>query len=191
MSAAQEILMIRHGMTPGNKLRQYIGRTDEPLSQEGRDALAELHYPNAERVYISPMIRCRQTAEILFPGAELVVYDGLREMDFGHFEGRSAMDMTDDPEYRAWVDAFCEAPIPGGEMKEPFMDRCCSAFEEILASDRTDRLVFVVHGGTLMAVLSRFASPSREYYRWSPKNGHGFLLTREPGSMRLTLREEL
>ena len=183
--------MIRHGMTPGNKLRQYIGRTDEPLSQEGRDALAELHYPNAERVYISPMIRCRQTAEILFPGAELVVYDGLREMDFGHFEGRSAMDMTDDPEYRAWVDAFCEAPIPGGEMKEPFMDRCCSAFEEILASDRTDRLVFVVHGGTLMAVLSRFASPSREYYRWSPKNGHGFLLTREPGSMRLTLREEL
>ena len=42
MSAAQEILMLRHGMTPGNELRQYIGRTDEPLSQKGRDALAEL-----------------------------------------------------------------------------------------------------------------------------------------------------
>ena len=183
--------MLRHGMTPGNELRQYIGRTDEPLSQKGRDALAELQYPAAKKVYISPMLRCRQTAELLFPGAQLCVYDALREMDFGHFEGRSAADMADDAEYRAWVDTFCEAPIPGGEAREPFMDRCCAAFEEIVAADPSDRLVFVVHGGTLMAVLSRYASPAREYYRWSPKNGHGFLLTREPGSLQLTLQKEL
>lgn len=183
--------MLRHGMTPGNELRQYIGRTDEPLSPKGRDALAELRYPAADRVYISPMLRCRQTAELLFPGAQLRVYDELREMDFGHFEGRSAADMETDAEYRAWVDTRCEAPIPGGEEKGPFMDRCCEAFAQIVASDPSDRLVFVVHGGTLMAVLSRYASPSREYYRWSPKNGHGFLLTREPGSLRMILREEL
>ena len=191
MSAAQEILLLRHGMTPGNELRQYIGRTDEPLSPAGRAALAKLRYPAAKVVYISPMLRCRQTAEILFPGAEMRVCDDLREMDFGHFEGRSAADMEQDAEYRAWVDSYCEAPIPGGESREAFMDRCCAAFERIVADDPSERLVFVVHGGTLMSILSRYAEPAREYYRWSPKNGHGFLLTREPGSLRLTLQKEL
>ena len=34
-----QIVLIRHGQTPGNALRRYIGRTDEPLSAEGVRAL--------------------------------------------------------------------------------------------------------------------------------------------------------
>ena len=34
-----DIFLIRHGMTPGNREHCYIGRTDEPLSEEGRAAL--------------------------------------------------------------------------------------------------------------------------------------------------------
>ena len=186
----REILMIRHGTTPGNALRQYIGRTDEPLSEAGRAALAELHYPAADRVYISPMLRCRQTAELLFPGAELIVADDLREMDFGHFEGRSYLDMAEDAEYQAWVNSNCEAPIPGGETKEAFMDRCCAAFDTILAADKSERLVFVVHGGTLMSVLSRYAEPEREYYRWNCSNGRGYRLRCTEDPLHLTLTEE-
>lgn len=186
----REILMIRHGATQGNALRQYIGRTDEPLSEAGRAALTELHYPDAEKVYISPMLRCRQTAELLFPGAELIVVDDLREMDFGHFEGRSYLDMAEDAEYQAWLDSNCEAPIPGGETKEAFMDRCCAAFDAILAADKSERLVFVVHGGTLMSVLSRYAEPAREYYRWNCSNGRGYRLACTEAALHLTLTEE-
>ena len=186
----REILMLRHGATPGNALRQYIGRTDEPLSEAGRAALAELHYPAAEKVYISPMLRCRQTAELLFPGAELTVVDGLQEMDFGHFEGRSYLDMAEDAEYQAWLDSNCEAPIPGGETKSDFTERCCAAFASVLAADKSDRLVFVVHGGTLMSVLSRYAEPAREYYRWSCSNGHGYRLCCDGQTLHLTLMEE-
>ena len=186
----REILMLRHGATAGNALRRYIGRTDEPLSEAGRAALAALHYPAAKRVYISSLLRCRQTAEILFPGAEKIVVDDLREMDFGHFEGRSYLDMAEDAEYQAWLDSNCEAPIPGGETKEAFMDRCCAAFASVLAEDESERLVFVVHGGTLMSVLSRYAEPEREYYRWSCSNGHGYLLRCAEHPLHLTLTEE-
>ena len=43
--------LIRHGMTPGNEEHRYIGRTDEPLSQKGREQLLTLQkkgvYPAA------------------------------------------------------------------------------------------------------------------------------------------------
>ncbi len=41
---------------------------------------------------ITPLQRTRQTARMLFPDAELVVADGLKEMDFGVFEGRNYRD---------------------------------------------------------------------------------------------------
>lgn len=191
MSKEKEILLLRHGKTPGNALRQYIGATDESLSDEGRAGLAELHYPAADVVYISPMRRCRETAEILFPGAALLPVEDLREMDFGHFEGRSYLDMAEDAEYQAWLDSNCEAPIPGGEVKADFTERCCTAFESVLSADDSDRLTFVVHGGTIMAVLSRFGLPARSYYDWSVGNGRGFRLTWESESRKLHVIEEV
>ena len=66
-----KILLIRHSMTAGNKLGRYIGaRTDEPLCEEGIRLLENFSYPPVQRVFVSPMRRCRETAEILFPGAK-------------------------------------------------------------------------------------------------------------------------
>ena len=67
-----EIILVRHGKTAGNLEGRYIGsRTDEPLCEEGIHALEEKVregiYPPVDLVYASPMIRCRQTAKILWP----------------------------------------------------------------------------------------------------------------------------
>ncbi|MFR1950141.1 MAG: histidine phosphatase family protein [Roseburia hominis] len=66
-----DMALIRHGMTPGNEEHRYIGRTDEPLSQKGREQLLTLQkkgvYPAAACVAASPLERCRQTAELLSP----------------------------------------------------------------------------------------------------------------------------
>ena len=63
-----DMALIRHGMTPGNEEHRYIGRTDEPLSQKGREQLLTLQkkgvYPAAACVAASPLERCRQTAEL-------------------------------------------------------------------------------------------------------------------------------
>lgn len=52
--------LIRHGLTEGNLLGQYLGSgTDSPLCQEGVDRLVELRekfvYPKVDKLYVSPM----------------------------------------------------------------------------------------------------------------------------------------
>lgn len=96
--------LIRHGMTPGNEEHRYIGRTDEPLSQKGREQLLTLQkkgvYPAAECVAASPLERCRQTAELLYPGQAPCVFDQFREMDFGAFEGHNYEELKADVRYQ-------------------------------------------------------------------------------------------
>lgn len=46
-----------------------------------------------------------------------------RETDFGIFEGKTAQEMEEDPDYRAWVDSGCRGPVPGGEQLAEFQAR--------------------------------------------------------------------
>ena len=172
------IYLLRHGQTAYNAEKRYQGRGDIPLSPEGRAQLQRAAFAPA-RVYITPLKRTRQTAEVLFPQAELVPVAGLQEMDFGRFEGRNYLEMEHDPEYRAWVDSGCEAPCPGGECKAAFSDRVCAAFSALadtaLAEGKT-RLVILAHGGTQMAVMERYALPKKPYHAWCGPNAGGFVL---------------
>ena len=187
---SREIQLLRHGRTPGNAAHRYNGVTDEPLSDEGRAALTEKHYPETPIVYVTRLRRTRETAAILFPGARQITVPGLREMDFGDFEGRSYIDMEHDAAYRAWIDSGCLSQIPNGECRADFTARIARAFRALLAADRAERLTVVAHGGTLMAVGSVFVDPRRDYFAWQPKNGGGYLLRTTEDPSRLELIEE-
>ena len=179
-----KVYFIRHGKTPGNLLKRYIGgRTDQSLCEAGKAELTDLKdahlYPAATRVYVSPMRRCRETAAILFPLAEQIPVEEMREMDFGRFENRSHDDMKQDKDYNTWISTMCEGPIPQGENKESFTTRCAKAFLDITKTwkpeTETEPAVFVVHGGTIMAILSTLIKSDRAYYNWYTTNGHGYL----------------
>ena len=92
------IYLLRHGLTEYNAQKRYQGQRDIPLSPEG---LAQLRRADIDPkvVYISTLQRTRQTAEVLFPDAELVPVDGLKEMCLGSFEGRNYIEMEHDPDY--------------------------------------------------------------------------------------------
>lgn len=173
-----ELVLIRHGQTPGNERREYVGVLDQPLSEMGRaQALAAGVDESVRRVYVSKLSRTHETAAIMFPAAERVVVDGIHEMDFGAFAGRSADEMVDDAAYRAWVDGGCEGRCPGGESRGAFTDRVCAALERLLreaAARGERRVVMVAHGGTIMAALSRFADDPRSYYEWLVGNCEGY-----------------
>ncbi len=162
----RRVYLIRHGLTEGNRRRRYIGQTDEPLCPEGRAALSASPLTGIEAVYVSPLLRAQETAAILFPGARQIVADGLREMDFGAFENRSADDMKNDAAYRAWVDDMCEGNCPGGENRRSFVARTVQAFERICTADNNEPLVIVAHGGTIMALMSELGEPRRDYWSW-------------------------
>lgn len=173
-----KIYLLRHGETAWNAQGRYLGRTDLPLAPSGRAALGRADFA-PERVYVSPLRRTAETAEILFPGAEQVVVPDFREMDFGVFEGRSWRDMEDFAPYREWVDGNCRGPIPNGESMERFCARTCAAFGALMdqATEAGEALLAIVaHGGTQMAVLERFALPRRDYFSWRGPLGGGFVL---------------
>ena len=60
-----KIIFIRHGKTAGNLEKRYIGRTDEPLCEEGISELESIKYPDSDEVLASPMKRCLQTARLI------------------------------------------------------------------------------------------------------------------------------
>lgn len=187
------IVLIRHGETASNRSRVYLGMRDEPLSQEGILALqAQREIP--EKVYVTGLTRTAQTAEALFPGARREVTSGLEEMDFGDFDGRSADDMENDPVYRSWVEGGCVDPCPNGECKEDFSRRVNDAFERLLleAQERgEDEVVLICHGGTLMAVMDRFAvdtGAERSYFSWIRPCGCGYFLEADDWKMNRRMK---
>ena len=166
------VLFLRHGATAGNLERRYIGRTDEPLCQAGVRQVQPLCGEQADVLFVSPMLRTRQTAELVFPGTKQIVIDDLRETDFGMFEGKTAAELAEDADYRAWVDANCETPIPGGEAVAAFKARCIAAFLTAMNTVPDGQTAaFVIHGGCIMAILEALARPKRSFYEYHLPNG--------------------
>ena len=194
-----ELILIRHGKTAGNLLGRYIGsRTDEPLCDEGREELAGKQLPEVERLYVSPMKRCVETAEILWPGFDrkkMRKVTDLRECDFGDFENKNYKELSGNRDYQAWIDSNGTLPFPNGESMDAFKSRCLEAFariveevsgaeQEWIASGKTGifRAGIVVHGGTIMAILEQYGYPKAAYFDYQVKNGCGYRLTPVEGT---------
>lgn len=171
-----ELYLIRHGKTYGNELKRYIGRTDESLSETGIDELAGRIYPEVDMVFCSPMLRCRETASILFPGQELYLIEDLRECDFGDFENKNYLELSGNPDYQKWIDSNGVLPFPHGESRENFIRRSLEGFEIVVSAcleNNVSRAGLVVHGGTIMAIMEKYGRPKKGYYDWQMKNGCG------------------
>ena len=179
-----KLLLIRHGQTQGNKLQRYIGRrTDEPLCEEGREELKDLQYPQPEAVYASPMLRCTQTAAILFPEKKLNIIDELAECDFGQFENKNYMELEGNAAYQAWIDSNGMLPFPDGESRETFKKRNVTGFEKVVNSCIKKKITYgalVVHGGTIMNIMEAFADEEKSFYDWHVKNGKGYEVEIDP-----------
>ena len=186
-----EIVLIRHGKTEGNKEKRYIGRTDQPLSEEGIAGIKENlgRYPSVDKVYASPMKRTRQTAELIYPGQAPELVDGLREMDMGVFEGKNHAELKNRPSYILWVATRGKISIPGGESMKDFGKRTMDAFTQVLGDMQAEgikRSAVVAHGGTIMSIVSQLADD--DYYKYMVNNGAGFRLTLDDDGKLLDLK---
>lgn len=178
------LIFIRHGETEANKEHRYLGRTDEALSLEGREKLLQAYqqsrYPEAEVVFTSPMRRCRETARLLYPLVPKKEIPEWVEMDFGDFEGKNYEDLKDDEHYQAWIDSNGTLPFPNGESREAFIKRCMQGMDRMMQLLQEERKVAViVHGGTIMALLSSLCGG--EYFDYQVRNGEGFVCSLKKG----------
>lgn len=178
-----QIHLIRHGMTQGNKDGTYVGQSDIPVTEEGlaqlRQMKAKMTYPEVSAVFVSPLIRCKQTAGIIYPDNTAIVIDDLKEYNFGEWEGKSADELKNDEQFCAWLAGQADAAPPFGETNAEFTHRVTAAFlkivEGLFKTDVTEAAI-VAHGGVIMTIMSLFALPELPMWEWLCPNGCGYTL---------------
>ncbi len=96
------LYVLRHGITDWNAQKRLQGQTDIPLNEDGR-ALAEKAHEEYKDVHFdvcwcSPLIRARETADIVLRGRDIPIHydDRLQEISFGEYEGVSWLTLEDD-----------------------------------------------------------------------------------------------
>ena len=185
MRTTMKIIFIRHLKTPGNEKRQYIGRTDEDLSEQAVEVFRQRQeksisdlYPLVQYIISSPLKRCIQTAGLIYPGQEISVDPMLRECDFGEYEQKTYEDLKNEPEYIRWMESGGMTAFPGGEEQELFRRRCEDGVKKWISRllrEEADSAAFIVHGGTIMAALSKLSEDTHEFYHWQVENGGGYV----------------
>ena len=175
------ISVLRHGMTEANEKGVYIGSTDLPLSDKGAAELAaktdEYDYPRVHRVYSSPLRRCTETAEILFPDTELCTVDDLRELNFGEFENKSIDELARRKDYNDWLRGGKDARPPKGESLEEMTARTYKAIHDVITDMMENGLThcaIITHGGIISNMLSCFGLPKYDAKTLSCDFGMGF-----------------
>jgi probable phosphoglycerate mutase len=129
-----ELWLIRHGETQWSLEGRHTSRTDLPLTEHGRELAAKLGQYLAgtkfAAVLCSPMRRARETCAIAGFGDVAVLDDGLKEWDYGVYEGRTSAEIQKEiPGWNVWKD-----PIIGGETAEQVGVRADGVIDRAVAA---------------------------------------------------------
>jgi broad specificity phosphatase PhoE len=148
---------VRHGQTVWNAADRVCGRTDIPLTELGMEQADEAGKKLAgERVdvmLVSPMLRARQTADIIDRrlGVGYSTDERLLEQNYGKFEGC----LRGDPEYLK-VKAEFAYRLPGGESPLDLCHRVYGLIEELTEKYGGKRVLLVCHGGVCRMINSYY-----------------------------------
>ncbi|MEU8473189.1 histidine phosphatase family protein [Streptomyces sp. NPDC029006] len=164
------LFMVRHGESTCNSVHRIAGQRDAPLTFLGRiqaEKVAGGHRGrHFDRVYVSPLIRAHETADIIFglqdeqPEApEVVVDERLMERDFGSYtlESKSVLQRRHGiAEYERAMNS--DSPtMQGGETFAQFRDRVHAFYEQqLLPALRRGEVVCVVSHKYVVELICRF-----------------------------------
>jgi len=155
------ILLARHGETLWNEMRLIQGRTDVALSDAGREqaralltALAPI--PLAS-IYCSPLMRARETAEILGMPHKMtpMIDEGFVEVNFGEWEGKTHSELRNKfpDRYEKWLIDPGQVYVPGAERLSDVQSRVMHSFQRIIEENDGKVLAVVGHGGVNRTLL--------------------------------------
>ncbi|WP_214410726.1 bifunctional RNase H/acid phosphatase [Sphaerisporangium fuscum] len=175
-ATATSLLLLRHGETPLSVERRFSGTGADPeltpkgMAQAEAAAARLSREPYALDVIVSsPLRRARRTAEAVAArtGLKVEVDDGLREVDFGEWEGHTFTEIQRrwPGELAAWLDDPSVAP-PGGESFDQVALRVRAARDRLLLDHKGKNVLVVSHVSPIKLLL-RFAllAPPAALYR--------------------------
>ncbi|GAB6926179.1 phosphatase PhoE [Paenibacillus sp. JCM 10914] len=178
--------LVRHGITDWNAQNRAQGRTDIPLNAEGRRQahwLAQrLMNEHWDTIVTSPLIRARETAEILARGIQMqniIKCTSISEMDCGLIEGT-----TEDERLARWGADWRQQDL-GMEHFELIAARGTQFLEEVWRSYSGQRVLVVSHGAIIGLSLQKLL-PER-FATTYINNASLTLLTKVSGTWDCTL----
>ena len=150
----QQVYLLRHGETSWSLSKQHTGRTDIPLTENGR-AVARTLAPvladaRFERVFSSPLQRARQTCELAGLGAHATIDEDLMEWDYGDYEGLTPQQIRGrHPEWLIFHDG-----CPGGESPDEIGARVDRVIARVRALE--GNVALFAHGHVLRVLAARW-----------------------------------
>lgn len=148
------IYITRHGETDWNLNKRIMGRCDEPLNDTGIEqahiAKKQIDRLDIDLIICSPLIRARQTADIINEGRniEMIIDDRIIERDFGEFDGCRKDEF---PYFDIW-DYYRDEHYEKAENIRDFFERVYAFLDDVKERYGDRNVLLVTHGGVSMPV---------------------------------------
>ena len=144
--------LIRHGETDWTISGQHTGRTDIPLTENGREQARALKSRLADQTFdqvlCSPLQRAHETCKLAGFGSQAQIEPDLMEWDYGVYEGRTSADiLKDEPGWSLWT-----SDVQNGETAEQVRIRVGRLLDRLLAQQGT--IALFAHGHILRSLIS-------------------------------------
>lgn len=171
----KKIYLVRHAESEHNAVNNgFSGISDINISDLGRrqaHVVGTLFSDmNIDEVYCSTLVRAKQTAKIIFEESKEIQYiDGLKEMDFGDYEGRYFdPNNYDDNIFELWMNNPSKLEFPNGSNVEKHGELIYKTMENIVASSKAESLVIVSHSTTLRIFIAKVLGLHLDFFRRIP-----------------------
>lgn len=158
--SAARLVLLRHGEAEGNRELRYLGVTDAPLTELGREQARQLATAICPfgicAIYSSSLARARDTAQALAGDCHLPVTlrDDLREMSFGAWEGRTrASVLAEYPDLLAAWEASAEVAPPGGESLVAVRARMVACANALVTAHAGQTVALFSHVGPIKCLV--------------------------------------
>lgn len=152
------------------------GQTDVKLAysfqeEKGKvlDSLSELEF---DKVYSSPLLRCKKLAETLFGKQEIVFDDRLKELNFGNWELQKWDDIYSQAEGKVWMDNYQTLPTKNGESYPEMVQRVQEFLEKVKQTE-CENVAVVTHAGVVRILKSIIENKSIDELFKSFKPAYG------------------
>ncbi len=170
-----KLILIRHGETDLNAQKRYCGFLDKNINARGRNQayrLAQrLKKEDIDKLYSSDRKRALVTAGIVFKRKKAIKVRGLREMNFGIFEGLTYKQIMKRYPlvYKQWLKDPYSLIIPRGEGLNGFQKRTVAAINKIVAANKDKTIAIVAHGGVVSAFINHILK-ARDFWKYVCKS---------------------
>jgi len=159
-----QLFLVRHGETEHNRQSLALGQADVPLNETGlRQAEALGRALSEERltvIYASPLVRASRTAEAIAEphGLDVVIEDGLIEMDVGEMDGLPLADLRE--KFPGFLERWLgpegsNERMPGGERLAEVSERASVALSAIVKRHEGERVCLVSHNFVILSLLTQ------------------------------------